>query len=233
MLPPAPVTSDLGMVLGGGGARGAYQVGVLHAIAARYPTLQVPILVGVSAGAVNATHLAAHRGTFAEAMDALVQHWLSLTPDQVFRVDASSLAANVMRSGLRLVAGGQGHPEQFQGMVDTAPLRQFLERVLERNPDGTLPGIAHNLDLTLQVAVRSLRKIAASDRNEQGRCWWNPSQQPAHAFMQGPHQHNARGSLTPASVASGPPDASRCADGRSARQQQAPLGRHHADVASK
>ncbi|WP_396224283.1 patatin-like phospholipase family protein, partial [Gemmatimonas sp.] len=66
MLPPAPVTSDLGMVLGGGGARGAYQVGVLHAIAARYPTLQVPILVGVSAGAVNATHLAAHRGTFAQ-----------------------------------------------------------------------------------------------------------------------------------------------------------------------
>ena len=61
------------MVLGGGGARGAYQVGVLHAIAARYPTLQVPILVGVSAGAVNATHLAAHRGTFADAMQALVQ----------------------------------------------------------------------------------------------------------------------------------------------------------------
>ena len=156
------------MVLGGGGARGAYQVGVLHAIAARYPTLQVPILVGVSAGAVNATHLAAHRGTFAEAMDALVQHWLSLTPDQVFRVDASSLAANVMRSGLRLVAGGQGHPEQFQGMVDTAPLREFLERVLERNPDGTLPGIAHNLD---RGQLRALALCGTSYTTSQSVTW--------------------------------------------------------------
>ena len=143
--PSTPATTDLGMVLGGGGARGAYQVGVLRAIASRYPHLQIPILVGVSAGAVNTTHLASHRGTFAESMEALVQLWLSLTPDQVFRVDASSLASNVLRSGLRLVAGGQGHPEQFRGMVDTAPLRAFLERVLERNPDGTLPGIAHNL----------------------------------------------------------------------------------------
>jgi NTE family protein len=164
----APVTSDLGMVLGGGGARGAYQVGVLHAIAARYPTLQVPILVGVSAGAVNATHLAAHRGTFADAMQALVQHWLSLTPDQVFRVDASSLAANVMRSGFRLVAGGQGHPEQFQGMVDTAPLRDFLERVLERNPDGTLPGITHNLD---RGHLRALALCGTSYTTSQSVTW--------------------------------------------------------------
>ena len=67
---PTPATTDLGLVLGGGGARGAYQVGVLRAIAARYPHLQIPILVGVSAGSVNATHLAAHRGTFAEAMEA-------------------------------------------------------------------------------------------------------------------------------------------------------------------
>ena len=143
---PTPATADLGMVLGGGGARGAYQVGVLRGIARRYPQLHVPILVGVSAGAVNTTHLAAHRGTFAEAMEALVAHWLSLTPEQVFRVDARSLASNVLRSGLRLVAGGQGHPEQFRGMVDTAPLRAFLERVLERNGDGTLPGITHNLE---------------------------------------------------------------------------------------
>jgi NTE family protein len=142
---PTPVTNDLAMVLGGGGARGAYQVGVLRGIAARYPNLRVPILVGVSAGAVNAIHLAAHQGSFGEAMEALARLWLSLTPDQVFRVDASSLAANVMRSGFRLVAGGQGHPEQFRGMVDTAPLREFLERGLERNPDGTLPGVDRNL----------------------------------------------------------------------------------------
>ncbi len=163
-----PATSDLGLVLGGGGARGAYQVGVLRAIAARYPNLQLPILVGVSAGSVNATHLAAHRGTFAEAMEALVQHWLSLTPDQVFRVDAGSLASNLLRSGLRLVSGGQGHPEAFRGMVDTAPLRGFLERVLERNPDGTLPGIAHNLE---RGKLRAVALCGTSYTTSQSVIW--------------------------------------------------------------
>jgi NTE family protein len=170
-MPPVPVTAgtdDLAMVLGGGGARGAYQVGVLRAIASRYPHLRVPILVGVSAGAVNATHLAAYRGSFAEAMEALVRLWLSLTPDQVFRVDASSLAGNVMRSGVRLVAGGQGHPEQFRGMVDTAPLRGFLEGVLARNPDGTLPGVAQNL---AEGRLRAVALCGTSYTTSQSVTW--------------------------------------------------------------
>lgn len=153
---PTPITPDLGMVLGGGGARGAYQVGVLRGIARRYPHLRIPILAGVSAGAVNATHLASHRGTFDASMDALERHWLSMTPEQVFRIDASSLASNVLRTGFRLMAGGRQHPEQFRGMVDTAPLRTFLEGVLERAPDGTLPGIEHNL------ARGSLHAVALS-----------------------------------------------------------------------
>ena len=134
------------MVLGGGGARGAYQVGLLRAISRRYPHLKIPILVGVSAGAVNTVHLASHRGTFAEAMEDLVASWLSMTPDQVFKVDASSLTTNVLRSGLRLLRGGRGHPEQLKGMVETTPLRAFLERVFECAADGTLPGINFNLE---------------------------------------------------------------------------------------
>lgn len=165
---PTPITSDLGMVLGGGGARGAYQVGLLRAIASRYPHLQIPILVGISAGAVNTTHLASHRGSFSEAMEALVKHWLSMTPDQVFKVDASSLASNVLRSGFRLVAGGQGHPEQFRGMVDTTPLRSFLERVLETDSDGTLPGIAHNLQ---QGRLHALALCATSYTTSQSVTW--------------------------------------------------------------
>lgn len=165
---PTPVTDDLAMVLGGGGARGAYQVGVLRAIASRYPHLRVPILVGVSAGAVNATHLAAHPGSFAEAMEALVEHWLSLTPEQVFRVDASSLAGNVMRTGFRLMAGGQAHPEGFRGMVDTAPLRGFMERVLERNADGTLPGVDHNL---ARGTLRAVALVGTSYTTAQSVTW--------------------------------------------------------------
>src|SRR5688572_18329764 len=123
-----PVTQDLAMVLGGGGARGAYQAGLLRFIAHRYPHLRIPILVGVSAGALNTIHLASHKGTFAESVDDLVRLWLSLTPEQVYRVDARSLLSNIVRSGYGLVSGGgdQGNPDRVRGMVDTAPLRAFL-----------------------------------------------------------------------------------------------------------
>lgn len=150
---PTPITNDLAMVLGGGGARGAYQVGVLRGIAKQYPHLRVPVLVGVSAGALNTVHLASHQGTFLEAMEDLVALWLSLTPERVFRVDLGTLASTVIRSGLRLVGGGRGHPERLRGMVDTAPLREFLERTLTRAPDGTIPGIEDNLSRGRLAAV--------------------------------------------------------------------------------
>lgn len=143
---PTPVTDDLALVLGGGGARGAYQAGLLRAIARRYPHLRIPILVGVSAGAVNTIHLAAHRGTFEEATDQLVRHWLSMTPEQVYRVDSRSLLTGVIRSGYGLMSGDPGARERVRGMVDTGPLREFLERTLERDEDGALPGIRYNLE---------------------------------------------------------------------------------------
>jgi NTE family protein len=142
---PTPVTADLALVLGGGGARGAYQAGLLRYIARQYPHLRIPILVGISAGAINTTHLASHRGTFAESIEDLVRIWRSIVPEDVYRVDARSLLSNVVRSGYGLVSGDRTLDHRVRGMVDTTPLRAFLERVLERAPDGSLPGIDHNL----------------------------------------------------------------------------------------
>src|SRR5687768_8480026 len=68
---------SLALMLGGGGARGAYQAGVLRAIAKRHPTLRLPILTGISAGAVNTTFLAAQAAPLPEASDQLVKLWLS------------------------------------------------------------------------------------------------------------------------------------------------------------
>lgn len=143
---PTPHTDDLALVLGGGGARGAYQAGVLRAIARRYPHLRLPILIGVSAGAVNTIHLASHRGTFEESTEQLMRHWLSLSPEQVYKVDARSLLTGVIRSGYGLMSGDPTERERVRGMVDTTPLRGFLERTLERDDEGALPGIRHNLE---------------------------------------------------------------------------------------
>ncbi len=83
---------------------------------------------------------------FDESTEALVKLWLSLSPEQVYRVDARSLLNNVIRSGYGLLSGDPTERERARGMVDTEPLRLFLERTLERDDDGSLPGIRFNLE---------------------------------------------------------------------------------------
>lgn len=139
-------TDELAVVMSGGGARAAYQVGLLQALAERVPDLGIDILTGVSAGAINAAHLANHRGRFAEAVDDLSHLWLGLTTDDVFRTDWWSLLSRVVRSGMQLVSGGHRVPGRSQGMVDTQPLRVFLNRALgAQTGRGELCGIRENL----------------------------------------------------------------------------------------
>ncbi len=137
--------NELALVLSGGGARAAYQAGLLKGIAERFPELEIPILTGVSAGAINALYLAAQVGSFAAAADGLVRHWGGLSPEQVFRVDVGSLGKNVIRWGARLVSGGVRGAPQVRGLVDTAPLRAFLRQVLGVR-DEPVPGIERNLE---------------------------------------------------------------------------------------
>jgi NTE family protein len=146
-------SSGLALVLGGGGARGAYQAGVLRAIARRYPDLSFPILTGVSAGAVNTAHIASSRGNIQATLDDLVRLWLSLTPDQVYRVDPWTLSRNAARWGWRLFAGGLGEAERIRSLVDTAPLREFLSRALVTDEEGTMPGIQANIAAGKLTAV--------------------------------------------------------------------------------
>ena len=123
---PRTGTSSLAIVLTGGGARAAYQVGFLRWIAQHIPDVNFPILTGVSAGAINAAYLAAYPGTQAEAIEHLYELWRGLTVDQVFRVDAPSLLSHVARWGVQLVSGGAAIAPRVRGLVDTAPLRDTL-----------------------------------------------------------------------------------------------------------
>lgn len=139
-----PGPRDLGIVMGGGGARAAYQVGFMRAIARRFPNLEVPYITGVSAGAINAAHLGAHHGTFLQAVEELTQLWADLTVEQVFRTDSVSLGRQVFGTLRGLASGGHVEPDHLRGLVDTGPLRTFLQEALHA-VDGELTGVLYNL----------------------------------------------------------------------------------------
>ena len=130
--------------MGGGGARAAYQVGVLASLARRYPDLEIAIHTGVSAGAINSAFLANGNGGFAENVENLGRLWHKIDTDAVFDGNAGALLVNALRWGTRLVSGGSKLAPPTRGMVDTSPLRALLQRAFQ-TPDGKLPGIARNL----------------------------------------------------------------------------------------
>jgi len=140
---PDATSSDLAIVLTGGGARAAYQVGFLRCIAQRMPELRFPIITGVSAGAINAVYLASHPGTTEEAVDGLTRLWSDLHIEHVFRANSSSLIRQMFRWALSLLSGGSRLGPRVQGFVDTEPLRRFLSGSLPLDA-GEIVGITEN-----------------------------------------------------------------------------------------
>jgi NTE family protein len=143
---------QLALVLGGGGARAAYQVGVLRGIASRFPQFRAPLLTGVSAGAINVAHLANHVGPWPEKIEDLMGLWRRLHFDDVFSVEALAVIWRVTRIGLRLSVGLPPGVARAHSMVDTRPLRSFLQRNLGCET-GPLPGIARNIAAGDLIAI--------------------------------------------------------------------------------
>lgn len=131
--------------MGGGGARAAYQVGVLRALARRFPELDAPYITGISAGAINAAHLASHHGSFHQAVEELFGLWGRLDVDDVFSVDLASLGKSLLLWARQLASGGLGGAPRVRGLVDTSPLRSFLAEALHA-VDGELTGVRANLE---------------------------------------------------------------------------------------
>ncbi len=124
--------SDLGVVLTGGGARGAYQAGALHAIAQIAQQSGVenpfPIISGTSAGAINATALAArNHPSVLDTCAELRKLWENLTTGEIYRTDLWSIARIGARWVTELSTGGLVKKKTAGAMLDTAPLRRFLE----------------------------------------------------------------------------------------------------------
>ena len=145
-----PDTEGTALVLGGGGAHAAYQVGVLARIVERVPGLAFPILTGVSAGAINIAYLAAHRGPLAAAVEALSGEWGRLTVDRVYRIRPGRLAGAGLRWLAQMALGRRSGPAVVHGLMDMTPLREFLARSLD------LEGIDAN------IAAGRLRAVALS-----------------------------------------------------------------------
>jgi NTE family protein len=159
--------SDLTLVLTGGGARAAYQVGVLRHLARVFPDLAPDVLTGVSAGGINAAYLAAHQQSFATKLENLADMWTGLRIEDVFRVDLRDLASRTVGWGGRLLSGGRSDLQRARSLVDTTPLRSLLDRVLATN-GGCIDGIARSLD---QGWLRAVALTASSYTTGQSITW--------------------------------------------------------------
>jgi NTE family protein len=128
--PASPTRSRAGLVLTGGGARAAYQVGVVKAvrdILGNPVKNPFPILCGTSAGAINAATLAVFADNFSRGVGSLLEVWEHMRCEHVYRTDTW----HMMRSGARWLAAmmliSRHNPIS---LLDNNPLREMLERNL-------------------------------------------------------------------------------------------------------
>ena len=134
---------DLAVMLTGGGARAAYQVGAIKGLARHFPNLRFQIITGVSAGAINAIFLAAHDGPLRETADKLADLWCSLECRHVFRPNYAALLP--FRTALKALLPPRysGRPH---GVLNAGPLAETLRDVYHcprRNQP--IDGIRRNL----------------------------------------------------------------------------------------
>jgi NTE family protein len=118
------------LVLAGGGARGAYQVGVLGGLQElgllAPSTSGLDVFVGSSAGAINSTMLAAHAADLGAGIETLEDLWRNVRAQDVFRTDVRSIGSTGARWAWDLTFGGAVGGVAPKALLDTSPLREFL-----------------------------------------------------------------------------------------------------------
>ncbi|WP_227519930.1 patatin-like phospholipase family protein [Mangrovitalea sediminis] len=116
-----------GLVLTGGGARAAYQVGVLRAVSDLLPDLNDPfrVICGTSAGAINAVALAGGDDIFRHNVGHLERLWARLKIEDIYRADVFGMS-RWMTGFVRGILQGQG--DEPVSLLDNRPLRAFLEK---------------------------------------------------------------------------------------------------------
>ncbi len=121
------------LVLTGGGARAAYQVGALMAVRevwGKRPDNPFPILCGTSAGAINAVALAVFAADFNAGVRKLAYIWRNFNVGQIYRSDTLAIAESVLRWGSAIFLGWLIH-QSPRSLLDNSPLRTLLEKHLD------------------------------------------------------------------------------------------------------
>lgn len=122
----------IGLVLSGGGARAAYQVGVLKAMSELIVTPctnPFPIICGTSAGGLNAAGLASRADCLSEAVAQLEHVWTNFRTEQVYRTDWAGVLGCAAKF-LWTIAFGRLHKDRPVSLLDNTPLNALLEKEL-------------------------------------------------------------------------------------------------------
>lgn len=143
--------SKLGLVMTGGGARAAYQVGVVRAI---YEILKkenhlFDVITGNSAGAINSTYLASNAKDWDVATSNLIDLWRRIKPQNVYDLRAKTISELGMRwLGGTVFGGMTSKGSSINHLLDTEPLKKLLKREIDfhqiqkNTSDGILHGVA-------------------------------------------------------------------------------------------
>jgi NTE family protein len=134
---------DLAVMLTGGGARAAYQVGVIKGLARHFPNLRFQIITGVSAGAINAIFLAAHDGPLRESAEELAKLWCSLECRHVFRPNYAALLP--FRTAFKAILSPR-MSKRPHGLLNAGPLAETLRDVYHcHGRNQPIEGVRRNL----------------------------------------------------------------------------------------
>lgn len=176
----------IGLLLSGGGARAAYQVGVLSAIAGLLPkdaANPFHIISGTSAGALNAASLACHAHRLRTGVKLLEHLWKNISSDQIYTPQSGRLLGSA--STLLLSSVRNKSADVPRSLLDNSPLFELLQRVLKLNK------IQRNIDrglldaLSITTSAYSTGESVSFYQGMKGLADW-----------EGPHRIGRRGQLS-------------------------------------